>query len=265
VLDSEGQVVLAVLTNRDVTEQRQSEKERFELALERERVKMLQHLISDTSHDLKTPLATLNTSLYLLKKTISDPERREHYTEVLQAQVVNLTKILEDMDSMARLDGASEKFVFESIDLNGLLHQIVTEHETLASKKNQRLAFDASDALPPLPIDATKMRRAITNLVTNALNYTPEGGEITTSIYGIDGNAVIEIRDNGMGIAPEEQALIFDRFYRSEESRKNYSNGSGLGLAITKKIVEGHGGIIQVESEIGKGSIFRIILPTTFT
>ncbi|MEO8608620.1 MAG: PAS domain S-box protein [Chloroflexota bacterium] len=265
VLDSEGQVVLAVLTNRDVTEHRQAEQERFALALERERVKMLQHLISDTSHDLKTPLATLNTSLYLLKKTISDPERREHYTEVLQAQVVNLTKILEDMDSMARLDGASDEFVFESVDLNELLRQIVTEHETLASEKNQRLGFNTGDAIPPLSVDTTKLRRAITNLVTNALNYTPENGEILTRIYRNEGNAVIEIRDNGMGIAPNELALIFDRFYRSEASRKNYSNGSGLGLAITKKIVEGHGGTIQVESEIGVGSIFRIVLPVTFT
>jgi PAS domain S-box-containing protein len=264
IFDAEGQVVLMVSTTRDVTEQRQAEQERFDLALERERVKMLQHLISDTSHDLKTPLATLNTSLYLLKKSISDPERREHYTEVLQAQVVNLTKILEDMDSMARLDGASDEFEFEPVDLNELLRQIIIEHETLASKKNQRLAFSVGDPLPPLPVDETKLRRAITNLVTNALNYTPEGGEIITNIYRQEGNAVIEIRDNGMGIAPNELALIFDRFYRSEESRKNYSNGSGLGLAITKKIVEGHGGSIQVESEIGKGSIFRIVLPVNF-
>jgi PAS domain S-box-containing protein len=261
VFDSEGRVVLMVSTNRDLTEQRQAEQERFELALQREQVKMLQHLISDTSHDLKTPLATLNNSLYLLKRSISDPERRDHYAEVLQSQVTNLTKILEDMDSMSRLDGASDAFVFEPVDLNDFVRHIVDEHETLALDKAQQLRFEAGDSIPRLLVDQTKLRRAITNLLTNALNYTQEGGQIDARVFRREADVVIEIGDNGTGISQQELALIFDRFYRSEASRKLYSNGSGLGLAISKKIVESHGGTIEVESEIGAGSRFRIILP----
>jgi len=261
VLDSEGKVILMVSTTRDVTEQRQAEQERFELALQRERVNMLQHLISDTSHDLKTPLATLNTGLYLLKKSITDPERRDHYAQILQAQVTNLTKILEDMDSMARLDRASEAFVFEPVDLNALVRQIVMEHETLASAKNQRLRFEAGESIPALAVDSTKLRRAITNLVTNALHYTSEGGQIDARTFRRDSSVAIEVRDNGIGIPQEELAFIFDRFYRSEESRQSYSEGSGLGLAISKKIVEAHGGSIEVESKPGEGSAFRIVLP----
>jgi PAS domain S-box-containing protein len=261
VFDSEGHVVLMVSTNRDLTEQRQAEQERFELALQREQVKMLQHLISDTSHDLKTPLATLNNSLYLLKKSISNPERRDHYAEVLQSQVTNLTKILEDMDSMSRLDGASDAFVFEPIDLNDFVRHIVDEHESLALDKAQQLRFEAGESLPRVLVDKTKLRRAITNLLTNALNYTQEGGQIDAHVFRREASVVIEIGDNGAGISQQEMTLIFDRFYRSEESRKRYSNGSGLGLAISKKIVESHGGTIEVESEIGAGSRFRIVLP----
>jgi PAS domain S-box-containing protein len=261
VFDENDEIVSVVALNEDITEERQAERERLELALERERVQMLQHLISDTSHDLKTPLATLNTSLYLLKKSISDPERRDRYTEVLQAQVVNLSKILDDMDSMARLDSADEAFIFEPTDLNDFVRQIVTEHEAVAAAKNQQLNCSCGEDTPLMPVDKTKLRRAITNLLTNALNYTPEGGSIEARTYLRNGTVIIEVSDNGMGIPQEEVGRIFDRFYRAEASRKSLIHGSGLGLAICKKIVEAHGGAIEVESVEDEGSSFRILLP----
>jgi PAS domain S-box-containing protein len=261
VFDDQGTVMLIVSTNRDVTERRQAEQERLELAVQRERVRMLQHLISDTSHDLKTPLATLNTSLYLLKKSISDPERREKYAEVLQAQVTNLSKILDDMDSMARLDGEQDSFDFVSLDINELLGQIVREHETLALQKNQTLRFMPCEKMPLLSVDDVKLRRAITNLIANALNYTPEGGEIKAQTICRGNYASIEIHDTGLGIPASELPLIFERFYRSETIRKVNANGSGLGLAITKKIIEAHGGKIEAESTPNVGSTFRILLP----
>ncbi len=261
VYDSHNQIIALVSTSRDVTMRRQAEQERLELAVERERVKTLQHLISDTSHDLKTPLTTLNNSLYLLKKFISDPERREHYAQVLQKQVSHLVKILEDMDSMAKLDRATEEFAFQAIDLKDLLTQIVAEYEALALDKNQQFSFVPGVGVPPVLGDLTKIRRAITNLAVNALNYTPHNGTVVIRLYVREPEwIVIEVKDTGVGIRQEELSLIFERFYRSQNTAA--SEGSGLGLAITKKIVEGHGGSIEVESVPNVGSTFRIILPT---
>ncbi|MBZ0284770.1 MAG: PAS domain S-box protein [Anaerolineae bacterium] len=247
------------ITARDITERKQAEQERIELAVQRERVQMLQHLISDTSHDLKTPLATLNTSVYLLKKFITDTERREHYAGVLQAQVTHLVKILDDMDSIAKLDDSRETFYFEPLELNEFIKRVTADHESLALQKQQTLDFiPAPDSCTTIA-DETKLRRAVTNLVTNAIHYTPSGGSITVRVRQRDQHALIEVTDTGVGIPPEDINLIFDRFYRATGTR--HTHGSGLGLAITKKIVEAHDGRIEVESTPHQGSTFRIALP----
>lgn len=256
--NEQDRIVSVVALNRDVTERREAEHERIELELQRERVQMLQHLITDTSHDLKTPLATLNTGLYLLKRFFSDPERREHYAQVLQAQVTNLVKILDDMDSMAKLD--SETFIFEPLDVNELTRQIVNEHNALAAEKGQLLTC-TGEPVPLIVADAIKLRRAITNLVANALNYTPRGGQISTQVHLRGRHVIVEVRDTGIGIRDEEIPLIFERFYRAEDVRGTHAGGSGLGLAITRKIIEAHSGSIEVESRFGVGSTFRIRLP----
>lgn len=247
------------ITARDITERKQAEQERIELAVQRERVQMLQHLISDTSHDLKTPLATLNTSVYLLKKFIADTERREHYAGVLQAQVSHLVKILDDMDGIARLDDASETFYFEPLELNGFLKRVAADHETLAQQKQQTLDFIPAPDSCTVIADETKMRRAVTNLITNAIHYTPAGGSITVRVRQRDQYAVMEVTDTGVGIPEKDLPMIFDRFYRATSTR--HTHGSGLGLAITKKIVEAHDGRIEVESVQNQGSTFRITLP----
>lgn len=247
------------ITARDITERKQAEQERIELAVERERVQMLQHLISDTSHDLKTPLATLNTSVYLLKKFITDTERRDHYAGILQAQVSHLVKILDDMDSIAKLDDSKETFYFEPLELNKFLRRVSSDHEALALQKGQTLHFEAADETVIIIADETKLRRAVTNLITNAVHYTPQGGDIRVKLNKRGECAAVEVVDTGVGISEIDLPLIFERFFRAAKTRN--SNGSGLGLAITKRIVEAHNGSIEVESVPNKGSTFRILMP----
>jgi PAS domain S-box-containing protein len=249
------------VTTRDITDRKQAEEERLELAVQRERVQMLQHLISDTSHDLKTPLASLRTSIYLLQKFIANDERREHYAAMLQKQIAHLVRMLDDLSTMARMEDAKETFTFELLDISELLASIATEYEPLAAQKNQTLTYLSSPMLPSIPIDATKMRRAITNLVSNALNYTPVDGCITLRSGQRDDSVIVEVSDTGVGIGEDDLPHVFERFYRAERARDTDSSGTGLGLAITSKIVEAHRGHIEVDSQIGVGSTFRIVLP----
>lgn len=251
------------VTTRDITDRKQAEEERLELAVQRERVQMLQHLISDTSHDLKTPLASLRTSIYLLQKFIANDERREHYAAMLQKQIAHLVRMLDDLNTMARMEDAKETFTFELLDVSELLASIAIEYEPLAVQKGLALRCENAPALPAIAVDATKMRRAITNLVSNALNYTPADGSITLRCEQRGEHVIIEVSDTGVGIGAEELPYIFQRFYRSEQARRANSDGAGLGLAITSKIVEAHRGRIEVDSQIGSGSTFRIILPLT--
>jgi two-component system sensor histidine kinase BaeS len=109
--------------------------------------------------------------------------------------------------------------------------------------------------------DEIYLSRAVTNLITNAINFTPSGGEIAIDVYGRGEDVVIQVADSGIGISEEDLPHIFDRFFKSDPARSGEKGGTGLGLPITKKIVEAHGGTIEVESVLGEGSTFRLVLP----
>jgi PAS domain S-box-containing protein len=258
VRDADNKIIYIVSTSHDITERKRAEEERLQLALERERVRTLQHLISDISHDLRTPLASINTSVYLLQKVASIPERRDHYLTMLQTQVLNLVKILDDMSATARLERETSETNMESCDLNELVGMLVAEQQHFALQKGQKLEFTSDRERLTILADGVKMRRAITNLLTNAVKYTPQDGHITVHITHRGEQAVLEVQDSGIGIGPEELPHIFERYYRASNAQES---GTGLGLAITKRIIEAHGGDIEVESEVGKGSCFRILLP----
>ncbi|HEX2906949.1 MAG TPA: PAS domain-containing protein [Phototrophicaceae bacterium] len=256
VWDNSASMTSVIATVSDITARKQSEQQRLELAVERERVKTLQDLIQDTSHDLRTPLATLNTTLYLLKRLVANPERWEHHTGVLEAQVVYLTQLLDDLVNTARLE--KTEFYFTLLDVNAVLERVVGEHYGVAQRKNQMLTFVPGSQIPALPADEVKLFRAVTNLVSNALKYTPEGGSVTVKSACVNGKVELLFEDTGIGISPNDLPFIFERFYRGLDTQ---SEGRGLGLAITKHIIQAHGGSIEVESVVGKGSLFRVLLP----
>jgi PAS domain S-box-containing protein len=258
VRDADDKIIYIVSTSHDITERKRAEEERLQLALERERVRTLQHLISDISHDIRTPLASINTSVYLLQKVSAIPERREHYLTMLQTQVLNLVKILDDMSATARLERETSETNMESCDLNELVAMLVGEQQHFALQKGQKLEFMPDKERLTILADGTKMRRALTNLLTNAIKYTPHDGHITVHIQHRGEQAILEVKDSGIGIGAEELPHIFERYYRASNAQES---GTGLGLAITKRIIEAHGGKIEVESELGRGSTFRVLLP----
>ena len=260
--DAEGTATGLIAVNRDVTEQRLAEQHQVDLAVERERVKILRQVISDMSHDLKNPLATIRTSLYLLERFADDPAKRRGYLETLDGHITRLEAMLQDLLSMSRLENAIDEIEFQSIDLCQLLRQVVQEQQPLAIRRQQHFEFQETvEVIPHVRANPSQIGRAVTNLVVNAINYTPERGEITLALRPEPGAVVIEVRDTGIGISPQDQNRIFERFYRADKSRSSTTGGSGLGLAIAKAIVETHGGSISLESRPGEGSLFSIHLP----
>ncbi len=243
----------------DVTERKRAEERAIELAVEQERVKLLERFIGDASHDLKTPLMSMKFSLGVLRKT-GDLQQRQRHLDILDVQVRHLEQVLEDLLSIVRLEKESG-LEYKPFDLNRLLRGIVAEHEPLAAQKALALEFCPAAATLPIRGDAMQLDRAIANLVINALNYTPPGGAVTVRSFTRDRWACVQVQDTGIGISREDLPHIFKRFFRADQARSTNTGGMGLGLAITRKIVEAHQGTIEVESAPGAGSTFTVRLP----
>jgi PAS domain S-box-containing protein len=243
----------------DITERQHTEDRALKLALEQERVNMLEQFISDASHDLKTPLASMQLSLAVLGRTSSADQRDKHLS-ILSIQVTRLKKIIDDLLNIIRLD--HEKAISSrTIDVNEVIQGLVRELEPLVGQKQQHLHL-SGDTEPLLVLaNVNELNRAISNLMTNAMNYTAPGGSIYIRSYANLDNAIIEVEDTGIGISKEELPYIFDRFFRADQARNTNTGGMGLGLAIVRKIVETFDGSIDVESTQGKGTVFRVALP----
>jgi PAS domain S-box-containing protein len=251
-----------VLAFHDISEHRKSEDSRVKLLAERERSRVLRQFIGDVSHDVRNPLATINTSLYLLRKTVGGDAGPTRYMDTIQAQVVHLNAVLDSLLLMARLDDPESYFEIIQLDLNEAVQQVVNTNQSAADKKQHHLKFEPEMELLSVQGDADEIKRAIKLLVDNALQYTPDGGTITVRTKRLGQVAIIEVEDNGSGISPQDLPHIFQRFYRGDKARgQSDGGGVGLGLPIARKIAETLGGHMDVESQVGVGSTFRIYLP----
>jgi signal transduction histidine kinase len=141
------------------------------------------------------------------------------------------------------------------------VQQVVARYQVHIKRKQQRLDFTAAQVLPPVNGDRIHLARALTCVLTNAHDYTAEQGVIAVRTFCEDGYVVVEVADTGCGISRADLPHIFKRFYRADKARSTLTGGVGLGLSITKRIIEGHQGMINVESEEGRGSVFRLCLP----
>lgn len=252
------EAVIGVVT--DITERKQAEGQRIHLEIERTKVEVFKRFIGDVSHDLRTPLSVMATSLYLLRK-LADSDRQLHYIERLEEQISHMQKIVEDMFTLSRLEMAESEFQLRPGNLNSLVQMVCEQKQPLAERKNHQLSLRLADGLSQVALDQQEFSVALGHLLTNALNYTPDGGQIAVTTYLDHGQAVFEVRDNGIGISAEDLPHIFERFYRADKARTISTGGSGLGLTITRRIVEVHGGQIEAESTPGAGSVFRVRLP----
>ena len=225
-----------------------------------------QEFVSNASHELKTPLSSIKLISDSLLNTPDAPkEMVDEFLTDMNVQVDRLTRIVDKLLTLTRMDSASSvsRMEFAVADVTELCSNIVKALRPLAEQKNIELEFN-----PELTVYSTierdRMWEAIYNILDNSIKYTREDGKVTMNITKDENNIIIEITDTGIGIAPDELYKVFDRFYRVDKARARETGGTGLGLSIALTAVELHGGNIQVESEEGVGSTFRIIIPITF-
>lgn len=265
VFDAFGQVDGIVMVSIDISERMKAERHELDLALERERINLLQRFMGDVSHDFKTPLTSIKLSVYLLSR-VQDEAKRQRNIRVIEMQTTRLEKLVTDLFTMSRLDQSiTGEFDFGSMNINTVLADVLLAHEPLVQAQQHTLTFEPAEHLANVYGDAFQMDRVFTNMLVNAINYTPEGGTITIRTRQQAGEVVVEIQDNGIGIPAQEHEHIFTRFYRGDPARGSGQGGMGMGLTIARKIVEAHGGRIELESEPGKGSTFRVLLPVLQT
>jgi PAS domain S-box-containing protein len=223
--------------------------------------------VSDVSHELRTPLTNIRLYLDLLGRSTEDAARVTRYLMTLSRESERLANLIDDLLSLSRLDAEAIPFQPTPVNINELLAGLVEDRHTLASKRGLDLTLEADASLTAITGDERLITQVFTNLLTNAMNYTPDGGQIILRTGGrtsAEGKWVVaEVVDTGLGIPPEEITMIFRRFFRGHASQITAAAGTGLGLAICKEIIDRHNGRITVESDgvPGHGSKFLVWLP----
>jgi PAS domain S-box-containing protein len=251
-----------VFALRDITERKQAESARLELSVQRERLKMVQHFVSDISHDLRTPLAVIGTSLYLIgKKTTADTVAViQPQIEAIQAQVGHLEKQMDNLATFTRLQDPDARYHFESSHLNEVMESLVAEFASRMAEKRITLTSEWA-SVPRVMLSVKEFRQAMRHVLQNALQYTRTDGHIVVRTYDAAHYATLEIADSGIGIAPDDLKRIFDPLYRADSARGIDTGGMGLGLSVARSIIQAHSGSIEVESTVNVGTCFRVRLP----
>ena len=247
----------------ETLEQRVEERT-LELATANERLKELDKLkskfVSDVSHELRTPVTNLNLYLDLLKDGRAD--RRAHYEKVLKEQASRLRQLTEDILDLSRLELANNGVSLVPTDLNALVNKVFIGHKPRAADAGLRLTAAFAESLPPIEGEPNQLTQVITNLVSNAIIYTPAGFvHIETEFDQANNEAAFSVTDSGYGIDPDDLRHIFDRFYRGRQTGQLTIPGTGLGLAIAKEVVDLHRGRIEITPRPEGGTIMRVSLP----
>ena len=231
-------------------------------------MKLLDHLKSEfvakVSHELRSPLSTIHEQLALVIKDMvgEDFAQDQHILDRAREKTKGLISLIGDLLDLSRIEEGIICQEPQSLRLEEILKNIIEFLRTSAQKKNQSLTLVLpQDELPELTADPIALESIFGNLVTNAINYTQEGGEIIVTVDMAGINVRVKVKDNGFGIADKYLNKIFDRFYRVKDDKTRYITGTGLGLPIVKGLLDSMGGFIEVESEPGKGSVFTVLLP----
>ena len=218
--------------------------------------------VANISHELKTPIGAIGLLAETLQGATDDPEAVLKFASSLQREASRLGHIVQEIIELSRLQAATEVKNSTEIRLADLISDSLERVRILAESKNMRLVADLDDSIL-IEVSYEQIATAITNLFENAINYSDPGGQVGISLKRVDNFAEIVVTDSGVGIALEDQARIFERFYRVDPSRSRETGGTGLGLAIVKHIAINHGGEISVFSKPGLGSTFTLTLPIT--
>jgi two-component system, OmpR family, phosphate regulon sensor histidine kinase PhoR len=221
---------------------------------------MKSDFVATVSHDLRAPLTFIRGYATMLPMVGTLNEKQHEFGDKIIAGVAQMTVLIDDLLDLGRIE-AGVGLARVMVRMHIIIAEVVDSLLPIAANKDVRLAVDAPATLPSLSGDATLLRQAVANLVDNAIKYTPAGGEVRLRGSMEDGQFRFEVADSGVGIAPADQAHLYEKFFRVRQRGSSQVKGSGLGLAIVKSIVERHGGRVWVESKLGQGSTFTFTIP----
>jgi PAS domain S-box-containing protein len=244
----------------DITERKSAEEQSLRLAAEQHRTDALQKFIRNISHDLRTPLSILDLNVQMLQRTHKE-EKSQHRFDVMQEQVLRIAHLLETFIDVVQYDNAGGLEHTRPVEMNTVVSHARSVYQELADKKDQTLTIQQTCAALYVLGDEKQLQQAVDSLLQNAITYTLEQGTITVSLVTQEDYLVITVADNGIGISAEDLPHIFERFYRADSARSTLTGGSGLGLTLVQQIATNHKGHVEVESQIGQGSTFRLLLP----
>ena len=228
--------------------------------LERD-VRMEKRLTSDVAHELRTPLMAMLATVEAMQDGVL-PADSEHLG-VVRDEVKRLSRLVDAMLRLSRLENGSTPFDPVDTEMVSLVRNIVTSQELLFESHDLRLRFEDATQYGECyaQVDRDMVSQAVTNFLSNAMRYTPEGGWVVVKVAEDRNDVLISVSDTGIGIAPEDVSRVFNRFWRSDASRVQASGGLGVGLSVTKEIADKHHGHVSVESELDKGTTFTLHLP----
>lgn len=237
----------AVLVMHDITDLRKADQVRRDF-------------VANVSHELRTPLTAIKGYAEALLDDPDDSEAREKFLDIIHRHATRMERLVKDLLRLARLDAGQETVEFVPCDVDGLLRGIVNDFEPVAANKRQTVTTVVAPEAATLVTDAAKLHDVARNLVENAVNYTPEGGTIKVAAAVTGERFQLTVADSGHGIAPDDLARVFERFYRVDKSRTR-PGGTGLGLSIVKHLVHVLGGEVTAANQPSGGALFTVTLP----
>lgn len=235
--------------------------ERHRLLQEAER--MREEIIATVSHELRTPL----TSIIGYTELLSDLDemdlsaRARKLVNVIERNAARELRLVDDLLTMAFLDGKMLRIALGPVDLVGVARRVCTDLRPRARERGIRFGFEGEEDLPAVRGDFYRLVQVLENLVTNACKFTQPGGSVTVRVRRGASAGVLQVVDTGSGLDPEERSRVFERLYRAPTAVAAQVQGAGLGLSIVQKIVEGHHGRVEVDSEVGRGTTFTVRIP----
>ena len=257
--DAQGRVVGAVAANMDISDLRELQARLQEA--DRRKDAFLEML----SHELRNPLAPIRTSLYLLDRVEPTGQRAKHARDVISRQVSHLTRLVDDLLDMTRIASGKVALQRSNVDVVSLARRAVEDYRDLAGERGLNIVLAAPHKAIAVDGDETRLAQILANLLTNSLKFTPAGGEVKVELQVRGDSVLLQVKDTGVGIAPDLLPTIFDPFTQAQQSAARTEGGLGLGLALVKGLAELHGGTIEAKSTAGQGAAFTITLPIART
>jgi signal transduction histidine kinase len=212
---------------------------------------------ADIAHELRTPVSGIVARIEAAQDGVMDDP--EENLEAMHAEAVRLARLIDDVGQLADAEQPELRMARQRLDVGAIATARAAVHAGFFDVKG--IAFEQRVSPAWVVGDAHRLEQVIDNLLSNALRYTDPGGRVELRVARRGGDVIVEVRDSGIGIAPEEASRVFDRFWRSDRSRSRATGGAGIGLAVVRELVRAHGGRVELDSALGRGSTFRAVLP----